>query len=139
MNLDELDSIEPWAVDGIAYRGKLYRLREPSAGDGHKYRASRAKGTRLVDDGKTILLGETGETEILLVALCLREVGADGREREVPPQVVRGWPDRVVSALYAEVKRRSPTLDGPAAAGKSAGDGPDEGPGTAAGDDLPKG
>lgn len=111
-NKFDFDSAEPWCVRGVRVSKKEYLLREPSAGDGHKYRSSRMKGGRLVDDGKTVVLGDPGESEILLVSLCLREVLPDGKEKSVEQGTVRGWPDRVTSSLFQEIKDRSPWLDG---------------------------
>lgn len=108
----DFDNIAPWTVTGIKFNGKNYVLKEPSAGDGHKYRASRMKGGKLIDDGKTVVLGDPGESEILLVSLCVREVVQDGKERAVDIGTVRGWPDRVVAKLAGAILDRSPWLGG---------------------------
>ena len=108
MNDLDFSSLRPNVVEGIKVYDPVTRaveefiLNEPSAGDGTEFRTRLQQAYKNDEDGNLIHLGNA-DAEAMLVARCLRH--ADGRP--VSETKVKGWPDRVLRALYAKVEEIS--------------------------------
>ena len=103
MSFDDLTPIEI----PVSIGGKKFLLREATEDAAVKYRNKLAAAGRMVD-GKVVGIGDIADAEPLLVSLCLLELyevnGPDGlpqqRERPVLLSTVRGWPAKVVKAIF---------------------------------------
>lgn len=95
------DSLEPKVVP-VRIGGAKYTLREASGDAAVRWRNAILKTTRITD-GKPSGIDGMADTEPLLVSLCLFDEGG----KNVPITTVRGWPQRVQSALFAKVKEIS--------------------------------
>jgi hypothetical protein len=118
LTIDQLADLEPYSA-AVTVMKTRYVLTEASADAACKYKNASMKTVRM-DDGK--LTGfDDGFTDAdpLLVHLCLFEANKDdtiktdrnGRRVNADLLTVRGWPDQVLKAVLAEVKRVSPTLE----------------------------
>jgi hypothetical protein len=104
LNFDDLAPVE---VE-VKVKGKKYILREATGHAAAQYRNAALKAAKMVD-GKVVGMDGLADAEPLLVSLCLYELedlgnGKPPRERPVPVQVVRGWPARLVTALFTKVR-----------------------------------
>jgi len=91
----------------VVLSGVKYTLRGADAAAGAHYNNMRLAGARM-DDGKIVGMTGVGSLEPELVAMCL--FTEDGKS--IALATVQSWPYGVVSALFNEVKRMSPELDG---------------------------
>jgi hypothetical protein len=96
----ELDIVEV----PITVGGTKYVLREASGDAACKYRNAMLNCTELGPDGKPSRMGNMADTEPLLVSLCLFRADND---KPVALEVVRSWPNRVVSKIYDKAKELS--------------------------------
>lgn len=102
LNFDDLTPIEI----PFSYRGKDYILREATGDAACQYRNAVATATQLAD-GKVSGIKNMADTEPFLVALCVRELLGDGKERVVTGVVVRSWPARVQRRLFKKIQEIS--------------------------------
>ena len=99
------DDLFPQEVK-VKIGGKPYVLKEASAGAAAQWRNALIGCTQLGPDGKPQSIKGVGDTEPLLVSLCLFESGEKGLI-PVPIHIVRGMPARVCKALFEKVKAMS--------------------------------
>lgn len=103
------DTLQPVEVS-VKLGGEQYWLKEASEAAAVAYRNATAAAVKMVE-GEVSGLGAVGDVEPLLVSYCLWKDTPQGRQ-PVPVSVVRGWPAKVVKALFARVKEIS-ELDEP--------------------------
>jgi hypothetical protein len=105
MNFD----LEPLEVQ-VTVGGKSYVLREASEDAACKWRNKIMSSTKLTD-GKPSSIDGIGDSEPLLVSLCLWEQHSSTKDEvkqlKVPLEVVRSWPSRVVKKLHKWVMENS--------------------------------
>jgi hypothetical protein len=103
------DDLEP-KFERVSISRRTYVLREATGGAVVQWRNHQMSASKLNPDGKTVSVGPIAESEPLLVSLCLFEIvqqGGNEVERQVPVQVVKGWPYRVQRALYERIMEMS--------------------------------
>lgn len=114
------DDLEPQQRE-FEYKGKTYILTEASADAAAKYRNASLRAAKM-NDGKITGMDGLADAEPILVARCVFEAGEnkelrlDGQGNAnvqflVPLPKVLGWPDKLVSRLYNEVKAMTPSLN----------------------------
>lgn len=95
----------------VSIGGKSYVLKEASADSVCKWRNNMMKSAKLGPDGKPVSMDGIADSEPYLVSLCLfeRDTDKEGkvRDRSVPVNVVRGWPNRIQRALFQVVRNIS--------------------------------
>lgn len=117
LDIDQLADLEPYAASVTIMRQKVV-LTEASADAAVKYKNASMKTVKM-DDGKLTGFDDGfNDADPLLVHLCVFEARDDGtiktdrngKRVNVPLDVVRSWPDRVLKPVLQEIKRVSPTL-----------------------------
>lgn len=107
LNFDDLALIEV----PVSIGDKRYLLREASGNVACKYRNALLNCTVLGPEGKPQTVRNMADVEPLLVSLCLFQLleQPDGTVKERPAQLadVRGWPNRIVKALFERAKEIS--------------------------------
>jgi hypothetical protein len=83
-----------------------YILMEASGDSSAKFRNMMLNNTELVD-GKPTKVTNYANVESYLVFLCLRYADGDKKDKQVPHEVVKRWPARVVKKLYETAKEIS--------------------------------
>lgn len=96
---------------------KQYVQREASAAVARRYRNKLLESITHGEDGRIRQAPGIADLEILLVTGCIFAVNLKGPPTPVGENVVAGWPDRVVKALFSQAK----DLSGFTAEEKSAG------------------
>ncbi|MCK9568739.1 hypothetical protein M0R72_07350 [Candidatus Pacearchaeota archaeon] len=100
LNFDDLTTI----VIPVKYQGKSYTLREADEAAACQYEGAKSECLKLANgefsgvDHKSM-----AATEPLLVSLCL----FDEASNNVPVEVVRSWPSRMVKKLFEKAKEIS--------------------------------
>lgn len=89
---------EPFIVGGVHYT-----LREASGEARVKYKNAAMNSVTLGEDGKTHRIDGAANVEPLLVSLCL----FDENGKNVPRNVIMGWPGRIQSAAFDRIKKIS--------------------------------
>lgn len=100
-NVMRFESIELIEIP-VELGDKKYVLREATGAVACKYRDALLSNTQMGSDGKASIK-INNETEVLLVSLSIFET--DGRPVSIA--TVKGWPSRIVKALYTKVKEIS--------------------------------
>lgn len=90
------ESLEPIEVE-VRVGDKTYTLREANESAAVLWRDAQLKASRM-HDGKLVSFEGMAATEPLLVSLCMYE-----GEKQVPIQVVRSWPARLVKQLHERI------------------------------------
>lgn len=103
------DTLQPVEVS-VKLGGEQYWLKEASEAAAVAYRNASAAAVKM-EAGEVSGLGDVGDVEPLLVSYCLWRETPDGR-KPVPVSTVRGWPAKVVKAIFNRVKEIS-ELDEP--------------------------
>lgn len=98
----------------VTVGNKKYALKEASGDAAVRYRNAQLGCTELGPDGKPKKIVGIGDTEPLLVSLCLfevTEVDAEGNivktGANVPVNTIRSWPARIQKALFEKIKEVS--------------------------------
>lgn len=95
-DLSDLDALEPIEIP-FNYNGKEYTLREASGSAATFWRNRVTAATKMGPGGRVQGFKNLADTEPLLVHLCLFD-NATGEN--VPENVVKGWPNRIMKRLY---------------------------------------
>lgn len=99
----DFDGITPVSIP-VRVGGKRYILREATGDVAVRYRNACLKAMKLGADGKPVAMENMADVEPYLVHLTLFAVAENGGESQVPLATVRGWPARVVKALFNKAK-----------------------------------
>jgi hypothetical protein len=82
---------------------KEYTLREANGEAARKFRNAVIKAARFGPDGKAERLEGAADAELVLINACL----VDASGRQTPINVLAGWPNRVLKALFNRAKEIS--------------------------------
>ncbi len=105
----DFGSLEIIETSVVGPNGKKYILREANEESVARFTNARTRCMTLQDGGVTAVAG-MGDLSLLLVSLCLFEVGEDGEanlKKNVSVEVLKSWPGRVIRPLFDEAKRIS--------------------------------
>jgi len=95
-------------------RGRSYVIREATADAVRQYRRAISKAVTVGPEGKpsNVDTGAIGDTDILLVSLCVFDASGAGTQRVTEAEVLT-WPFRAQEKVYKKVREMS-GLDVPA-------------------------
>lgn len=102
----EFDSLEPRSFK-FQWAGEMYTAHEATEDAAVKFRNAALKNARL-EDGRMVLHAHgLGDTEPLLVSLCVR----DKDDKLVPESLVRSWPSRIVKPVFQKLREISDLVE----------------------------